>query len=171
MGLAGWLRLGMTLLLSLSIEDVQLNGPEVSALIRAESLYTEEMQELIKHGVAIEVELYVSLVSRSGSGEEFRQRRIRRKASYDYYDGGYILVTRYPGGEKRELFDSFEALHRRAADFGRIPFRLRAESGRRLLWFARLSLLPNPLIEEALDEKTDSLWNNQQPSAETVYEE
>ncbi|MBI9099679.1 MAG: hypothetical protein JEY91_14465 [Spirochaetaceae bacterium] len=164
MDIFSWLKIGIMVLVSLTVEEIEVNETSVSALVRAETLLTQEMKDLIEHGVTIEFELYNSLLLK-GKEERFFKKRIYRSISYDYYREVYALRSVDDAGviEVRE-FSRYRELDMAVADFGQIVFTYSNDEFDSLSWFSQISLVANKIIEEELGQNTESLWDNHRPS-------
>jgi hypothetical protein len=164
MNIAAWLKIGIMILISLTVQEIEVSDTSISAVVLADTLITEEMKELIDHGVKIEFELYNSLILKGAGKETFLKKRIVRSVSYDYYDEQYVLELQKNGTQREQRFISFNELDRAASDFGRIIFVINDKDYTEYSWFSQLSLLPNKMIEDELGQKTEKLWGNYSPS-------
>ena len=165
MNIAAWLKIGIMILISLTVQEIEVSDTSISAFVLADTLITEEMKELIDHGVEIEFELYNSLILKGEGKEALLIKRIVRSVSYDYYEEQYILGSQKTDSHlEEERFISFNEFDMAASDFGRITFVFNNKDYTEFSWFSQLSLLPNKIIEDELGQKTEKLWGNYSPS-------
>ncbi len=171
MNILSWLKIGIIMFISLTVEEIELDNNSISAIVRVETLLTKEMTELINHGVTIEFELYNSLLLKSSDGNVLLRNRIIRSVSYDFYNEKYILKTRYNyrtsiEDEVLEVLNisEFSELNEVSAYFGRVRFDLPDTEYNEISWFSQISIIPNVMVEDELGQNTESLWDNHSPS-------
>jgi hypothetical protein len=164
MGVLKWLQVGIALFLAFRTPVVAVRPDSVTVTLEMENLLTEEMRELLVHGVDFRFELYSSLaaVPRDPSGKESLSIvRIERKISYDYLRDEYVIADDgaplWSGGNIGECI-------RRGRLFEAIRFPMKTDTYGRFSLFAQTRLLEDETLRTRLGFGMDELWLGYKPS-------
>ncbi len=166
MGIYQWLRVGIALFLAFTTPVVRIGPDRVTVTLEMENLLTDEMKQLLVHGVDFEFELYCSVRARSlgaGTADAVLVRRVTRRISFDYLKNAFLM---YDDDALVGSYSSLGDLIRDAKRFRDIGFELKTTGYSAFSVFAQVRLLENQILAGELQRSTRELWLEYTPSVE-----
>jgi hypothetical protein len=164
-----WLKVGIAIYLAFTAPKVDVTADGVTVTVALEHLLTEEMEDLLHHGVSFEYELYCSLRARPKDPTEkagLMIVRVSRILSYDYLEGAYSIAE---NGGAPVTFRAKEEMREASRTYTGIRFSADTERYKDFSLFAQVRLRENPLIEDTLGMSTGDLWAGFSPSMEVGF--
>jgi hypothetical protein len=161
-----WLKVGIALFLVFQNPRMEVLPDRITVSLELENLLTDEMQELLDHGVEFEYQLYCSLKA-LGAEKGIKIKRVTRKIYYDYLEDRYYLSQEskiiWNGHKRDELLE-------KARHYPGIVFYLETKHYRKFSLFAQVRLLENPILKKQLHLQTRDFWLGYTPAVEYMLE-
>jgi hypothetical protein len=164
-----WLKIGISLYLAFTAPKVDVTLEGVTVSVALEHLLTEEMEELLQHGVRFEYELYCSL--RALPKDPSRKSdlmivRVSRILSFNYLEGTYSISE---NGAAPAVYRTVEEMREESRKYAGLRFAADTELYKEYSMFAQVRLKEDPRIKEALGMSTRDLWAGFSPSLEVEF--
>ena len=142
-------------------------GPNyIETRLELANLLTEEMKELLQHGVHYEYELYTSLNIADKEKKDLLIYRQKRKIEYDFLKNIYNL---YEDNIHVYQTVSLKKILKKAKQFNKIIFNCTTSEYQKYSFFAEVRLLENSIIKNRLNISTGELWKNHIPSFKYTF--
>ena len=158
--------MGIALLIYFQSPQIIIGPNYIETRLELANLLTEEMKELMQHGVHYEFELYSSLNIKGKEKKDLIINRQKRKIEYDFLKNTYNLSI---NDVHVYQTDSLNKILKKAKQFHKIYFYCNTSEYQKYSFFAEVRLLENTIIKKRLKISTGELWKNHIPSVKYTF--